>query len=133
MKSRKGCVYCHELFDPYPALYRRQRACSKSVCQQQRRRASNRRYRDSNPYDGDYRREVKKQWRQKQSRDYMRRYRKNHPNYIKTNRCQQHRRDQKKRNLVKKDVWESLWSGKTVRIRILEESCKERLMRLLPL
>lgn len=133
MRPQKICPYCHELFDPYPALYRRQRVCGRPECQKQRRRDTNRRYRLKNPYDADYRREVKKKWREKYGRDYMRRYRKKHPDYVKVNRRQQQRRDRKKSNLVKKDLWESLYSGKLVRIRILEESCKERLMRLLPL
>jgi DNA-directed RNA polymerase subunit E'/Rpb7 len=63
----------------------------------------------------------------------MRRYRQVHPTYLKRNRQQQHHRDRKKQILVKSDLWKSLHSGKLVRIRILEESCKERLMRLLPL
>jgi hypothetical protein len=132
MKPRKTCVYCHEPFVPYALHYRRQRACAKPECQRQRRRDTNRSYRLKNPYDADYRREVKKKWRQKHGRDYMRRYRANHLSYVTTNRRQQQRRDQRRGNLVKKDVWESLYSGKLVRIRILEESCKERLMRLLP-
>ena len=133
MKPQKTCLYCHVLFDPYPALYRGQRACGKLECRQQRRRATNRAYRLKNPYDADYRRDVKKRWREKYGGEYMRRYRKKHVNYVKRNRQQQHRRDQKKGNLVKKDVWKALQCGKLVRIRILEESCKERLMRLLPL
>ena len=133
MKPRKTCHYCQELFDPYPALYRRQKACSKPPCQKQRRRVTNQAYRKKNPYDADYRREVKKRWRQAQGRDYMREYRKKNVAYVKTNRRQQSKRNQRRgQKIVKKDVWKSLWSGKTVRIRILESDCKERLMRLLP-
>ncbi len=133
MRPRKICRYCQKLFDPYPSLYRRQRACRKAECRRQRRRESNRRYREKNPYDADYRREVKRHWRQAHGRDYMRQYRKRRTEYVKRNRRQQYGRDRKKRNLVKKDVWRSVHIGKIVRIRILEESCKERRMRLLPL
>ncbi len=130
---RKTCVYCRKLFDPYPALYRRQRSCCAAMCRKQSRRASNRAYRLKNPYDADYRREVKKRWRQTHGRDYMRRYRKQRPDYVKINRRQQERRNRRRgRMIVKKDVWTSLRSGKLVRIRILESDCKERLMRLLP-
>lgn len=133
MSPQKRCVYCHELFCPYPARYRRQRACPKRECQSQRRRDTNQTYRLKNPYDADYRREVKKRWRQEHGRDYMRAYRDRHPDYVKTNRRHQHQRDQKNRNLVKKDVWTSFRTGNIVRIRILESDCKERLMRLIPL
>jgi hypothetical protein len=132
MKPQKRCAYCHGLFSPYPARYRRQRACPKPQCQRQRRRDTNRTYRLKNPYDADYRRDVKKRWRQVHGRAYMRAYREKRPDYVKTNRRHQYRRDGKKQNLVKKDVWTSLRTGNIVRIRVLEESCKERLMRLLP-
>lgn len=132
MNPQKRCKYCHEQFSPYPGRYRRQRACSKAECQRQRRRDTNRTYRLKNPYDADYRREVKKRWRQRHGRDYMRAYRKSRSDYVQANRRQQHRRNRKRRNLVKKDVWTSLCSGKIMRIRILESDCKERLMRLLP-
>ncbi len=134
MKPRKTCVYCRKLFDPYPALYRRQRACREPTCQRQRRRDTNRTYRLKNPYDADYRREVKKRWQQKNGRAYMREYRKKHEEYAKSNRRQQHRRNRcRSQMIVKKDVWKTLWSGKLMRIRVLESDCKERLMRLLPL
>lgn len=132
MRPQKTCPYCHEHFAPYPALYRRQRACGRLECQKQRKRDTNRIYREKNPHDADYRREIKKRWREKHGCGYMRRYRKEHPGYVKANCRQQKRRDREKANLVKKDVWGSLHSGKLVRIRVLEESCKERLMRLLP-
>ena len=132
MKPRKICEQCHEAFDPYPSQYHRQKTCSKPHCQSQRRRQTNRKYRAKNRYDADYRREVKKAWHREYGRAYMRQYRRNHADYVKRNRRQQHRRDREKPNLVKKDVWKALYSGKLMRIRILETSCKERLMRLLP-
>lgn len=132
MKPRKKCAYCQELFDPYPSQSHRQKACSKPECQKQRRRQTNRDYRGKTRYDADYRREVKKAWRQENGRAYMRQYRKRRTGYVKRNRRQQLRRNERKRRkIVKKDVWKALWCGKLVRIRILESDCKERLMRLL--
>ena len=133
MKLRKTCVYCHCLFEPYPARYQRQKACSKPSCQRQRRRDTNRRNHAAHRYDSDYRWGKKKAWRQRYGRDYMRHYRQTHFSYLKRNRCQQRKRNHRKRRMiVKSDLWTSLHSGKLVRIRILESDCKERLMRLLP-
>lgn len=132
MKPQKTCIYCRRLFDPYPALYRRQRACREPTCQRQRRRDTNRANYQSHRYDSDYRWEKKKAWRRTQGRAYMRRYRQAHPAYVKKNRQQQYRRNRRKRNLVKSDVWKSLYSGKLMRIHILESDCKVRLIRLLP-
>ena len=133
MNPRKRCRYCQELFFPYPGRYRGQRACSKAQCRRQRRRDTNRTYRLKNPYDADYRRDVKKRWREAHGRIYMRRYREAHSDYVKVNRRQQHRRNScRSQMIVKKDVWTSLRIGKIVRIRVLESDCKERLMRLLP-
>ena len=104
MNPRKTCVYCHQLFTPYPPRYRRQKACLKPACQRQRRRRTNHANYASHRYDSDYRWEKKKVWRQKYGRIYMRRYRQVHPAYIKKNRQQQHRRDRKKQLLVKSDL-----------------------------
>jgi hypothetical protein len=134
MKPRKTCVYCRKLFDPYPALYRRQRACREPTCQRQRRRDTNRTNYRSHRYDSDYRWEKKKDWRQRHGRNYMRHYRKEHLEYVKANRRQQKRRNQRNRQMiVKSDVWKSLCIGKLMRINILESDCKFRRIRLLPL
>ena len=133
MRPRKKCPYCHRLFDPYPGQYHIQKACLKPECQKQRRRQTNRDYREKNRYDADYRRPLKKAWRQAHGRLYMRRYRKKHVDYVKRNRrLQLKRNERRRRKIVKKDVWNTLWCGKLMRIRILESDCKERLMRLLP-
>ena len=132
MKPQKTCPYCHEKFDPYPARYRRQKACQKTKCQRQRRRDSNARHYRKNRYDLDFRWDQRKEWREKHGRAYMRQYRKEHSTYVKRNRRRQQIRDRKKRHLVKSDVWKQLYSGKLMRIHVLEKSCKVRLMRLLP-
>ena len=132
MKPQKTCPYCHAKFTPYPARYRRQKACSKKSCQRQRRRKTDRTYYQANRYDQDYRWDQRKAWRQKYGKAYMRKYRKEDEFYVKRNRKKQRQRNRKNRRIVKYDVWTSLRCGKLMRIHILESDCKVRLIRLLP-
>ncbi len=56
MRKRKRCPHCWCLFSPDGRVAGRQRACSKSSCQQARRRETQRRYRDEHPADAAARR-----------------------------------------------------------------------------
>jgi len=132
MIREKKCVYCRRTFTPHAFHIRRQRACPQPECQKQRRRDYNRAYYRDNRADWDYRWEQRKAWRQKCLRDYMRRYRKDHADYVKQNRRQQRRRDRKKANLVNSVVRGSIHAWKLMRIHVLESSCKFRRIRLLP-
>jgi hypothetical protein len=63
----------------------------------------------------------------------MRNYRKDNPAYVKKNRDLQRIRDRKKKNLVKSDLRKSLRVGNLMRIHVLEQSCKVRLVRVVSL
>ncbi len=130
MRRRRRCRYCRALFDTRNRL---QRACLKPSCRKQRRRSTNRTNHRAHRYDRDYVWEKRKAWRQRKGRDYMRRYRKENPEYVKKNCDLQRIRDRKKRNLVKSDLRNPVQSGKLIRIHILEESCKVRLVRVISL
>lgn len=130
VRPRKKCRYCHALFD---ARNRFQQACLKPTCQKQRRRATNRANYLTHRYDRDFVWEKRKQWQTKNGRDFMRNYRKDNPAYVKKNRDLQRIRDRKKKNLVKSDLRKSLRVGNLMRIHVLEQSCKVRLVRVVSL
>jgi hypothetical protein len=130
MIPQRNCAYCHELFNPYSG---RQNACPKQTCQKQRRQETNRRYYQANRYERDHRWKEKKAWSEAHGQRYMRTYRKKNLDYVKRNRAQQRERNRRRRKkIVKSDVWKRLYSGKLMRISVLEQDCKVRLIRLLP-
>lgn len=49
IRTRKRCPFCRCLFWPDPRVGDRQRACSREACQRERRRQTNRRWRERNP------------------------------------------------------------------------------------
>jgi len=49
MRARKRCPYCRCLYLPDARCAKRQWACNKTGCQQQRRRETQRRYRNKHP------------------------------------------------------------------------------------
>lgn len=129
MKSRTRCHYCHVLF---AARNQFQQACLKLSCQKQRRRCTQKNYRNHNRYDSDYGWDSKKAWREKYGREFMRRYREAHPGYVKENRRKQKWRDGKKKS-CKERPEKRIRIGELLRIHVLEESCKERLVRVVSL
>lgn len=56
MRQRKRCPYCRCLFAPDARVAKRQRACRKTTCQAERRRETQRRYRQEHPEDSAARR-----------------------------------------------------------------------------
>lgn len=56
MRQRKRCPYCRCLFVPDGRVAKRQRACCKTSCQAERRRETQRRYRQKHPEDAAARR-----------------------------------------------------------------------------
>lgn len=56
MRQRKRCPYCRCLFVPDGRVAKRQWACTKPDCQQQRRRETQQRYRREHPEDATARR-----------------------------------------------------------------------------
>ena len=62
----------------------------------------------------------------------MRQYRKDHPRYVKENRKKQKERDQRQES-CKERPEKSIHIGQLMRIRVVEKSCKERLVRVVSL
>ena len=120
MRRQKKCRYCGQLYQPHPQTYRRQKACSNPNCQAQRAREAVRGWHVKNPTYDDGREEYYRQWQ------------KDHPGYwrqrsaaqVKHNREQQRRRDQKKRNLVKRNDSDGVHLDKLRRIRHLGDLVK---------
>jgi len=107
-KIRCANPKCRRLFLPDPRVAA-QRYCSRKDCQRLRKR---RWQREKMKTDPDYRMNQKEShqcWRE-QNRDYCRRYRANHPEYVERNRLLQRVRDRRVRdNLAKMDASRSLY------------------------
>jgi hypothetical protein len=139
---KKTCCYCSDPFHADPRRFRslgagkgrrsHQTACTKPLCQQQRRKETQRRWRIKNPTYDDGRELYLSQWRKKHP-GYSTAYRKSHPNYEKWNCRQQHRRDQKKRNLGKQDVIERVQYEKLTRIQCLIDLGKQDVIKISPM
>jgi hypothetical protein len=102
-KIRCANPRCRRLFLPDPRV-KTQRYCSRKECQRLRKR---RWQREKMETDRDYRLDQKesRQCWSEQNRDYSRRYRANHPEYVQRNRLLQRGRDQRRRdNLAKMDA-----------------------------
>jgi hypothetical protein len=55
-RKRKRCAYCRDLFWPDPRTAARQCACAQPACQAERRKATQRRWRQAHPDDATARR-----------------------------------------------------------------------------
>ena len=119
MKRPKKCRYCRRWYHPSAQNYRREKSCGQTSCRRQRRCEALRRWRRKNPLYEQSRWPKKRSWRQKQGAAYMRAYRKNQAAYVSRNRLLQKRRDEKRRFLVNRNDWNSLWRDKIERIRCL--------------
>ena len=123
MRRQKKCRYCGQWFTAYPQTYRRQKSCSNSECQSQRAREAVRGWHVKNPSYDDGREADQRQWRTNNPRDW-RSYRKEHLESTRRNREQQTHRDRKRRNLAKRNDWNSVHSEKLNRIECLGDLAK---------
>lgn len=119
MRRKKKCPTCHQWYQPHPQTYRRQIACQKELCRRQRRRRAWKRWSQKNLLYARSRSQKLRLWRREKGTVYMEAYRENHPAYVRRNRQLQHRRDAKRRFLVKPNDWDSIHIEKLHRIRIL--------------
>ena len=119
MRRQKKCRYCRNWFEPTAQNYRRERSCRHSACRRARRSEALRRWRRANPHYEQSRRHKKQRWRQEKAARYMRSYRRTHAGYVRRNRLLQSRRDSKRRFLVNRNDWNTLWREKIERIRDL--------------
>lgn len=94
--KRKTCCICYASFLPHRKLGERQKTCGKSACQKILKENNNAQWRRNNPGYGknDYPR-VKACL--EKNPGYLKRYRRNHPEYVQKNRDAQKRRDRAKR------------------------------------
>jgi len=118
MRNAKKCRCCHRWFIPLPHLKNQQKVCSRKACQKIRRRHTQKQNRIHHPVSLEKRREWQKKWLEGRP-NYWREYRAKCQKYVKRNRRLQHRRDKKRRNLAKRDSWESIQSEKLKRIERL--------------
>ena len=89
---------CRRLFFP-DSRVKGHRYCSKKRCQRLRKRQWQRQKIKNDPDYRDNQRDAKQCWLE-HNRDYWRRYREQHPGYVKRNRILQRARDRRRRRLA---------------------------------
>ena len=107
-KIRCANPACRCLFLPNPHV-KNHRYCKKKDCQRVRKRFWQRQKMKHDPDYRDNQREAQQCWME-HNRDYWRRYRGQHPEYVKRNRLLQTERDRRRRigNLAKMDASEQI-------------------------
>ena len=103
-KIRCANPTCRRLFLPNPHVHNH-RYCNRKDCQRVRKRRWQRQKMKNDPEYRDNQRDAQ-QLRMEQNRDYWRRYRAQHPEYVKRNRLLQRERDRRRgiRDLAKMDA-----------------------------
>jgi hypothetical protein len=106
MSQKIRCVNptCRRLFLPNPQVHNHQ-YCNRKDCQRVRKRRWQRQKMKNDPEYRDNQRDAQQCWME-QNRDYWRRYRDQHPEYVKRNRLLQRERDRRRRirDLAKMDA-----------------------------
>ncbi len=85
MHEQKVCCVCQLQFDPHPRVKKRQKTCGAVLCRKELQRRSSKAWRERHPdyFKGRY--EVTlKEWYEKNG-EYRKRYRQEHPEYVKKN------------------------------------------------
>lgn len=93
---------CRRVFHPNPRV-KNQRYCDKSNCQRARKARWQHQKMKEDPDYRDNHRDGQQAWLER-NRDYWRRYRALHPEYVKRNRLLQRERDRRRRDLAKMDA-----------------------------
>ena len=103
-KIRCANPACRRLFLPNPHVHNHQ-YCNRKDCQRVRKRRWQRQKMKNDPEYRDNQRDAQQCWME-QNRDYWRRYRDKHPEYVKRNRLLQRERDRRRRirDLAKMDA-----------------------------
>ena len=103
-KIRCANPTCRRLFLPNPHVHNH-RYCNRKDCQRVRKRRWQRQKMKNDPEYRDNQRDAQQCWME-QNRDYWRRYRDHHPEYVKQNRLIQRERDRRRRirDLAKMDA-----------------------------
>lgn len=119
MRRQKKCRYCRRWYQPSAQNYRRERSCARAPCRRERRCEALCRWRRKNPLYEESGGVKRRRWMREKGAGYMRAYREKHEAYVRRNRRQQRRRDEKRRFLVKRNDWNSVRREKLTRIRSL--------------
>ena len=84
MLPRRRCPFCRHWFHPHPRLKQQQKTCGRADCRQKQKRKFNQQWRRENPdyFRGAYPRQKEKYGTRA---DYMRLYRRQHPEYVRRN------------------------------------------------
>lgn len=98
---KKRCTCCHELYEPEPRSYRRQKTCKKPACRAWRKRQAVHAWKKNNPLYARTEPITYKQWCKEHPR-YWRQWRQYHAGYVARNRRAQRVRNAKNRGLIAK-------------------------------
>jgi hypothetical protein len=84
MLPRRRCPFCRRWFHPHPRLNQRQKTCGQLECRRKQKRKSNQQWRTENSdyFCGVYGRQKEEYGTRS---DYRRRYRQQHPDYVRRN------------------------------------------------
>jgi hypothetical protein len=85
MDEKKTCCVCQQPFVPHPKVKRRQKTCATKACRNALKRQRAKTWREQNPdyFKGRYETAIK-QWYEKNA-NYKKRYRLEHPEYVRRN------------------------------------------------
>jgi hypothetical protein len=85
MLPRRRCPFCRRWFHPHPRLKRRQKTCGQPDCRRKQKQKSNQQWRANNPnyFRGVYSSLQKEKYGTRA--DDKRRYRQQHPDYVRRN------------------------------------------------
>ena len=83
MLPRRRCPFCRRWYHPDPRLNQRQKTCGQPECRQKQKRKSNQQWRAKNYFCNPYAQQQKEKYGTRA--DDKRRYRQQHPNYVRRN------------------------------------------------
>ena len=85
MLSRRRCPFCRGWYHPDPRLGQRQKTCGRPECRQKQKRKSNQQWLAKNPdyFRSPYAQQQKEKYGTRA--DHKRRYRQQHPDYVRRN------------------------------------------------
>lgn len=131
MPNRRRCPYCRRLFTPDPRLKERQKTCGQPECRREQKRQSNEQWRLRHPdyFRGMYPHQKETYGTRAQ---YMRRYRKENPEYVRRNaawvekyRTNRRERESEPVSPTSCDLQLSVWS-QTINVSIAHVSHTSR-------
>jgi len=117
--AKRRCEFCHEWFSPDPRTVKFQRSCTKPDCRKKRSRASVRQWWKQNPGYNKGRSPKVRAWA-KAYPNYWRKYRQEHPDYVKKERRRRRSAHKKAKNAAKQNAISQISLEKLESIRNLE-------------